>query len=206
MGCMIWPIERSIWWGKTYHPLEDFGYFAHCKLYSQTYSLFLLTLSVLVLVLDLLQQLLGFLLVGASPQAGVTGEFAVFVDYAQAYDLVAIFDQFLDEPLYGVVGVVIVIGAAKKGSGSLSVLIVLVFGGYVEGIISCIAVIEGVEGDAALVFPCKTLVSEAHRVPKEYIHDALATEWRGRFDILTCTIGSNRRCRLTIDARDDCAK
>lgn len=174
MGCMIWPIKRSIWWGETYHALEDFGYFTHCKLYSQTYSLFLLILSILVLVLDLLQQLLGFLLVRASPQAGVTGESAVFVDYAQAYDLVAVFDQFLDEPLYGVVGVVIVVGAAKKGSGSLSVLIVLVFGGYVEGIIGCIAVIEGVEGDAALVFACKKLVPKAHCVPKEYIHDVIS--------------------------------
>lgn len=151
---------------ETYHALEDFGYLSHGKFDSQTYSLFLFILSVFVLVLDFLQQLLGLLLVGAIAQTGVAGELTVFVDYAQADYLVAIFHQLLNEPLDSVVGVVIVVGAAEEGPRSLSVLIVFVFGGYVEGVIGCIAVVEGVEGDSAFVFPLTMLVhvSEAHGI------------------------------------------
>ena len=163
---------------ETYHALEDFGYLSHGKFDSQTYSFFLFILSVFILVLDFLQQLLGLLLVGAMAQTGVAGELAVFVDYAQADYLVAIFHQLLNEPLDSVVGVVIVVGAAEEGPRSLSVLIVLVFGGYVEGVIGCIAVVEGVKGDSALVFSKTMLVqvSEAHSIWTGTTHDVLSAE------------------------------
>lgn len=99
--------------------------------------------------------MLGFFLVGAIAKASVAGEFAVLVDYPQAYDLVAIFHQLFDEPFNGVIGVIIIVSAAEKSSRSLGVLVVFVFGGYGEGVVGCITVVESVERDSALVFPWK---------------------------------------------------
>lgn len=95
----------------------------------------------------------GFLLVDSIAKARITSELAILVNYPEAYDLIAVLDQLFNEPLNGIVGIVIVVGAAEEGPGPLGVLVVLVFGGYVEGVVGGIAVVEGVEGNPTFVFP-----------------------------------------------------
>lgn len=102
--------------------------------------------------MDLFQELLSFLFVCAIAEAGVAGEFAILVDDTQANDFIAVFDQFLDEPFDGVVGVVVVVGTAEEGSGALIVLVVFVFGGNGKGVVGCVAVVKSIEGDSAFVF------------------------------------------------------
>lgn len=146
-------------WGTFYHSLKHLRHLPHRELDGQPNGLFLLPiLLVLVLVFDLLEQLFGFFLVRPVPQTGIAGELTVFVDDAQADDFVAVLDEFLDEPFDGVVRVVVVVRAAEEGPGALGVSVVFVFGGDGEGVVGCVAVVEGVEGDAAFVLARGQLV------------------------------------------------
>lgn len=148
-----------MWKHGTYHSLKNLRYFTHGEFNNQTDGLLLLAIFfIFVFVLDLLKQLLRFLLVVLVPYACVAGYLAVFVDDPQANDLVAVFHEFFNEPFDGIVGVVVVVGAAEEGAAALGVLVILVFGGDSEGVVGCVAVVEGVEGDAAFVLACRRLV------------------------------------------------
>lgn len=106
----------------------------------------------LVLFLDFRKQLLRFFFIHLLLYTIVTGELAVFVHNAKADDTVAIFDKFFYQPFGGVVGILIVIGAAEEGAGALGVIVVLVPLADVEVRIGCVGIAEGVEGDAAFIF------------------------------------------------------
>lgn len=60
----------------------------------------------------------------ASPFAGL---FAVLFDNPQAYNLISVVDELIDEPLQRSIGIVVGICATEKGSRALGVLILAVF-------------------------------------------------------------------------------
>ena len=131
----------------TYHLLKHLRNLPYSKFESQADSF----LAFFILILGPFQQLLGFFLVRSVSDAAVASKTAILVDYPQTDNLVAILDQFFNEPLYGGFGIVIVVSSAEKSAGSLRVVIVFVFGANREGIVGGIAVVEGVKGDSSFV-------------------------------------------------------
>lgn len=74
-----------------------------------------LLLAVPVLLDDLIQQALGLGSVASLLDAGVAADLGILIDHAQTDDLVAIVDQFVDQPFEGKLGVIVLVGAAQEG-------------------------------------------------------------------------------------------
>ena len=76
----------------------------------------------------MLKKLASFSLVDTLLYANVAANVAIFVDYAETYNLIAIFYKFLNEPFESKLRVVILIGSAKEGARPTRVGIIFVFG------------------------------------------------------------------------------
>ena len=76
----------------------------------------------------MLEKLASFSLVDTLLHANVAANLAIFVDNAEADDLIAIFHKLLDEPLESKLRIVVLIGSTKESARPTRVGIVFVLG------------------------------------------------------------------------------